>query len=71
MTTVSKAVMEMSNKNLLPGTAKFCGFDVHRVGEVTYRHILNAHTKYVNNTKLTTIEDIHTPDLEKVLHHKH
>lgn len=70
VTTVTSAVIEMSKRKLFPGQAQFCGFDVFGVGEIEYRKMLNSHTKHINATKLTSIVDIHTPDLERVKQQK-
>ena len=68
--TVTTAVTEMSKRKLLPGHSQFCCFDVHGHGEKVYRRLLNAHTTCVNDTKIASIADIYTPDLEKVLQTK-
>lgn len=67
---VTTAIVEMSKKNLLPGNSKFCGFDFHGAGEIAYRKILNYHTTHIKATKISSIFNIHTLDLEQVLHHK-
>lgn len=64
---VTTAIQEMSERNLLPGHARFSSFNVHKIGEVKYINMIKHHNRHGNKTQILSIADITTPDLETFL----